>query len=88
VLEGNARFIPVKADDARIHTCFLEYESDKVLVHDILNERTEGGWQTKISSYPKLRLAPDALLAELTALGFTAHREAGLRGMVRIIATK
>lgn len=87
-LEGNARFIPVKSDASRIHTCFLEYSAKTVMVHDILNERTSDGWQTKISSYPKLRVAPDALLAELTEIGFSARREAGLRGMVRIVATK
>jgi SAM-dependent methyltransferase len=87
-LEGNARFIPVKSDESRIHICFLEYSTETVQVHDILNERTNDGWQTNISSYPKLRLSPDALLADLTTLGFTARRESGLRGMVRIVATK
>lgn len=85
-LEGNARFIPVRSDENRIHTCFLEYSPAIVLVHDILHERGEQGWQMRVSSYPKLRLAPDALVAELNALGFTAHREPGPRGMVRIIA--
>jgi SAM-dependent methyltransferase len=85
-LEGNARFIPVRSDENRIHTCFLEYSPSTILVHDILHERGASDWQIRVSSYPKLRLAPDALIAELNALGFTSRREPGPRGMVRIIA--
>lgn len=35
VLTGPQRFIPVRADDRRIRTCFLEYQAERVLVHDI-----------------------------------------------------
>jgi 2-polyprenyl-3-methyl-5-hydroxy-6-metoxy-1,4-benzoquinol methylase len=42
-LRGEQRFIPVRSDEARILTCFLEYEPEAVLVHDILHERTAGG---------------------------------------------
>lgn len=58
-----ARFIPVRSDENRILTCFLEYFSDHVLVHDILYEKQDGKWNQKISAYPKLRL--DAALIEV-----------------------
>ena len=56
-LEGEARFIPVRSDERRILTCFLEYEEDTVVVHDILHERAGDAWETRVSSYRKLRLA-------------------------------
>ena len=58
-LEGAARFIPVRQDDRRILTCFLEYEETRVMVYDVLHERAADGWALRVSSYPKLRLSPD-----------------------------
>jgi SAM-dependent methyltransferase len=60
-LAGNDRFIPVKSDENRILTCFLEYSEFTVRVTDIVYERTPDGWQQKISSYEKLRLTPDSV---------------------------
>lgn len=60
-LTGSDRFIPVKSDDQRILTCVLEYSSDKVRVTDLLHERTESGWEQRVSSYDKLRLAKDTV---------------------------
>jgi len=37
-LEGERRFIPVRSDDDRILTCFLEYADSRVIVHGILHE--------------------------------------------------
>jgi len=80
------RFIPVRADHERILTCFLEYAETTVRVHDLLHQRENGIWKLTASSYPKLRLAPDWVVEQLTALGFTVQRDAGLAGMVRIRA--
>ena len=57
-LHGNDRFIPVKNDDDRIFTCFLEYFPHHVTVTDILYERAAAEWEQKISSYNKVRLQP------------------------------
>jgi SAM-dependent methyltransferase len=57
-LAGDARFIPVRADENRILTCFLEYGDDHVDVHDLLHERQGSVWQFKVSGYRKLRLSP------------------------------
>jgi SAM-dependent methyltransferase len=87
---GDARFIPVRADDARILTCFIEPEAGgaRVVVHDLLHERTEDGWRTRVSHYPKLRIAPAWLADRLAARGFDVRREAGSGGMVRLVATR
>lgn len=87
-LSGDARFIPVRSDESRILTCFLEYENDAVIVHDILHQRSAEAWQTRVSHYRKLRLPPEQIITWLQAHGFAAHRESGLRGMVRIVARK
>lgn len=87
-LLGDRRFIPVRSDDTRQLTCFLEYEETSVLVHDILHERTADGSAMRVSHYRKLRLAPDQLLARMEAAGFAVRRESGVRGMVRLVATR
>lgn len=87
-LVGDQRFIPVRSDDTRILTCFLDYEPEAVVVHDILHERTTNGWQTRVSHYCKLRLSPESLLASLQSHGFDVRREAGMRGMIRLVARK
>jgi SAM-dependent methyltransferase len=80
------RFIPVRSDERRILTCFLEYEEDTVVVHDILHERGGDAWDTKVSSYRKLRLSTDRVTSSLESFGFDARSEPGARGLVRIVA--
>ncbi|MFN0070917.1 MAG: class I SAM-dependent methyltransferase [Chloroflexota bacterium] len=82
---ADKRFIPVRADDTCVLTCFLEYEPEAVLVHDILHQRTPEGWQTRVSHYRKLRLSPEYLIASLQSRGLNVHREAGTMGMVRLV---
>ena len=85
-LAGEQRFIPVRSDADRILTCFLEYEREVVVVHDILHERAADGWQARVSSYRKLRLAPRRLTECLESNGFDVRSEPGIRGMVRLVA--
>lgn len=87
-LAGDQRFIPVRSDETRILACFLEYEPEAVLVHDILQERAAEGWQTWVSHYRKLRLSPERLIDCLQSNGFKVRREAGMRGMVRVVAQR
>jgi 2-polyprenyl-3-methyl-5-hydroxy-6-metoxy-1,4-benzoquinol methylase len=87
-LEGERRFILVRADADRIMTCFLEYEEHHVTVHDLLHEKEGGGWRQSISSYPKLRLEPGWVMSTLSGLGFSVKRDTTPNGMVRLIATK
>ncbi len=87
-LVGNDRFIPVKSDADRILTCFLEYGPDHVDVHDMLHERAAGTWQLKIGTYRKILLEPEWVSQSLRDQGFSVRTEAGLAGMVRVIAAK
>lgn len=85
-LVGDQRFIPVRSDDSRILTCFLQYEPESVVVHDILHQRTPDGWQMEASHYRKLRLSPEHLISMLQSNGFNVRRENGMRGMIRLVA--
>jgi len=85
---GDSRFIPVRSDANRIHTCFLEEQSDRVLVHDIVHERQGETWAMRVSHYPKLRLSPDAVVRSLETHGFSVTRKQGPRGMVQIVAVR
>ena len=87
-LQGDQRFISVRADEERILTCFLEYGEEHVLVHDLLHEKTDGRWRQSISSYPKIRLAPEWVAAQLSGHGFAVKRDTTAGGMTRIVATK
>jgi len=88
-LDGTSRFILVKSDASRILTCFLEYATDTVMVHDVIHERTDQSWQMRVSAYPKLRLEPTRVIDTLRESGFVSVRsEAGLGGMVRVVATR
>jgi predicted TPR repeat methyltransferase len=87
-LEGNQRFILVRADERRILSCFLEYSHDFVTVHDVLTERRDGEWQQRVSSYPKLRLAPEWVACRLSALGLEIRRGVTQSGMTRIVGVK
>lgn len=83
---GVSRFIPVRADDGRILTCFLEESGEHVQVHDLLHERVANQWKTQVSSYRKLRLGPEELCQLLQAVGLRCELDAGPRGMVRVAA--
>jgi SAM-dependent methyltransferase len=85
---GDARFILVRNDSNRIHTCVLEEESDRMLVHDVVHERQGDTWIMPVSHYPKLRLDPDAVVAILARHDLTVARERGPRGMVQIVAIR
>jgi len=87
-LLGDQRFVPVRSDQTRLLTCFLEYEPASVVVNDILHELTPAGWTTRVSHYRKLRLAPGQLAAQMEATGFKVQSEAGVRGLVRLVARR
>lgn len=87
-LSGDSRFIPVKSDDTKILTCVLDYQDEFVTVTDLLHERTETGWQQKVSSYRKVRIAPEEVLQILAANGLTVRFQETARGMVTVLAEK
>ena len=84
---GVSRFIPVRSDLNRIHTCILEEESqDYVAVHDLLHERSGEGWTMNASSYRKLRLSPHWVAEVANAAGLHCAVSQGPRGMVTLRA--
>lgn len=83
---GDARFIPVRADEHRILTCFLEEFEGHVQVHDLLHERTHNAWSFKKSSYRKLRVSPEVVRQIFSSAGLQATVEPGPRGMTRLVA--
>jgi SAM-dependent methyltransferase len=85
-LEGDERFIPVRSDETRSLTCFLEYGPDTVTVHDLLHERGSDGWTFQVSSYPKLRLDPVWVAGLFEERGSEVKRDTGPGGMVRLVA--
>lgn len=87
-LQGDRRFIPVRSDENRILTCFLEYGEETLNVHDLLHERAKGQWQQRVSSYRKLRLPPDWVAAKLTEQGLKVRTGPGPAGMVTVAANK
>jgi 2-polyprenyl-3-methyl-5-hydroxy-6-metoxy-1,4-benzoquinol methylase len=87
-LEGVNRFIPVKSDDTRILTCFLEYFDRFVTVHDLLHEKVNGAWIQKVSSYNKIRISEDEMEQLLKESGFTITSIETINRMVYITAKK
>jgi hypothetical protein len=83
---GKARFIPVRSDQNRILTCFLEEHPGHVEVHDLLYEREGEKWNLTVSTYNKLRLAPEDVCSRFAAAGLNTRMAAGPRGMVRLVA--
>lgn len=81
-LTGSDRFIPVRSDDKRIHTCFLDYRAETVLVHDIVHTWTDSRWQMAVSAYPKLRLHPEQLVAMAKSYGLSLVHRSVVRGML------
>ncbi len=82
------RFIPVRAEDDRIHSCFLEYFPGYVKVFDILLEKQQGQWIQKVSSYRKLRLGIEQVKMMLTAAGFAVQDHEVISRMHYVVAAK
>ena len=83
---GDRRFIPVRSDLRRIHTCFLEQQEEHVIVHDIVHERGTDGWSQQVSSYHKLRLSPEFVVQAAESAGLAALCRPGPRGMLTVLA--
>ncbi|MBT2418288.1 class I SAM-dependent methyltransferase [Streptomyces sp. ISL-22] len=93
-LTGTDRFLPVRATEDRIMTCFLEYPDDyddyTVVVHDLIHSRDGAGaatdWRLNTHSYRKLRLSHAWVLAQLRTAGLRVrHEESGPGGMRTVV---
>jgi len=87
-LMGIDRMMPVRSDDERIMLCVLDFDApETVSVNDLVYTRGPEGWELHKSSYPKLRLAPAWIQAQLAAAGLKiAVHEVGPGGMWTTLA--
>ncbi len=85
-LKGVDRVIPVRLNDERIMATFLEYEKERVNVHDLVFEKGADGWEMRKSAYPKLRLGAEAVSSLLGRNGFQVVERTEDKGFTRIIA--
>ncbi|HEY0678025.1 MAG TPA: class I SAM-dependent methyltransferase [Chitinophagaceae bacterium] len=86
--EPEKRFIPVRSDENRILTCFLEYHHEHVMVHDLLYENLNGQWNFSVSTYKKLRLSRNQVAGFLVKCGFRVRDGRTIDGMLYISADK
>lgn len=87
--EGLDRFLAVRADDAKILTCFLEYKDDDiVVVNDLLYVREGSGWRFQKSNYEKLRLSRGWVTDNLRRAGFGIEHAGSAGRLVLISASK
>jgi SAM-dependent methyltransferase len=87
-LTGTDRFIPVASDADRVMTCFLEYEPESVVVHDLIHIREAGSWTLHKSSYRKLRLSADWIVTELKRAGLQVTRSEAAGRLWAVTATR
>jgi SAM-dependent methyltransferase len=88
-LSGTDRFIPVRSDDNKIMTCFLEFKNaGSVVVHDLVYTRQTTGWTLEKSSYPKLRLGIAWVREHLASAGFANISDDASGRLIAITAFK
>ena len=87
-LADEQRFIPVRSDSNRIHTCFLEYEDERVRVSDLLHEKNDGLWVQKVSAYYKVRISTADIVQMIERAGLKIMFNQDVDRMQTIIAMK
>lgn len=87
-LTGDSRFIPVKSDENQIHTCVLDYETDRVRVTDLLYQKQGSKWEMKIGSYYKVRITTKEILSLLQGIGFEVLIEKNFQRMTTIVGKR
>jgi SAM-dependent methyltransferase len=87
-LFGVDRFIPIRADSERVMTCFLEYEPETVIVHDLIHVRTGETWHLHKSAYRKLRLSLDWVETKLRQTGFRIQDHEQASGVWTVLSRK
>jgi len=87
-LFGVDRFVPIRGDNDRVMTCFLEYEPETVVVHDLIHVREGEGWTLHKSAYRKLRLSPAWVEMKLRVSGFELREREQAAGVWTVVAEK
>lgn len=87
-VKGTDRFISVKSNSETIVTCFLEYETQHVNVHDMIYTKSKDGWNQDVSSYRKLRIPLEWVRKQLLNLGYNISLCENNKSMITLIAGK
>jgi SAM-dependent methyltransferase len=85
---GADRFVPIRANDQQIFTCFLDYRENVVHVHDVLYVKENGVWNMHISDYLKLRLDTAEINKRLQANGLNIIQQMTEKGMIYVVASR
>ncbi len=83
---GDAVFT-MRAERDRIMQCVLHFEREKVWVTDIVHEWTGTAWRIIKSSYPKLRVSGEQILAQARRCGLHAVMDQLRKGQ-RLLALR
>ena len=86
VPRGAERFVPIRANDQQIFTCFLDYKEDVVHVHDVLYRKFGSEWKLDISDYQKLRVDSRWVNEILTENGLQIADRRIDSGMITVVA--
>jgi hypothetical protein len=87
-LEDEKRFIPVRSDENKIFTCFLEYYPEYLKVFDIINEKENEKWIQKISFYKKIKISEEKIKDIYKMVGFDIELFEIKNGLITIIGKK
>ncbi len=82
------RILPVRSDENVIFTCFLEYETKTVKVHDIVYTKPDEAWELSKSFYRKLRLSEAWVNEQLSQAGFSKTDSVVENGVITLTAHK
>jgi hypothetical protein len=82
------RFVPIRGDSDRVMTCFLEYEPETVIVHDLIHVREGEGWTLHKSAYRKLRLSLAWVEMKLRENSFKVLEREQAAGVWTVVAEK
>lgn len=85
---GLDRFIPVRSDNHRILTCFIEDVGESVAVTDLLYSRAGHEWNLSKSSYQKIKFTLAEAISTAERTGFTVQSEVLPSGMNVLIGRK
>lgn len=81
-LEGTDRILPVRMEQDRLFTCFLEDDGDGVWVHDVVHERVGDSWSMHASRYRKLKIPPQVAADILKDCGLAVRLDTGPAGFL------
>jgi SAM-dependent methyltransferase len=87
-LHGQDAVLTTRAERDRIMQCVLHFEPDRVWITDIVHEWSEGRWEVRKSTYPKLRLRADWVAARAAEAGLSVKRQETRSGRCVVVLSR